>query len=157
MKYHMENSSLKSIFHSTYESMKVLVQQKWLDFIIKIPENDVIIYVDKNKLKQVLINLISNAIKFTPKGSITLSGEIIWENIKISVTDTWIGIPQDKQKSIFDKFYQVDSYIQRKTDGVWLWLSISQNIIKDFWSIIEICSEIDQWTQFHFTLPIQKE
>jgi signal transduction histidine kinase len=51
----------------------------------------------------------------------------------------------------------VDSYIQRKTDWVWLWLSISQNIIKDFWSIIEIESEVNCGTKFHFTLPIQKQ
>jgi signal transduction histidine kinase len=77
MKYHMENASLQSIFDSVYESMKVLVQQKSLDFIVNIPKNDITIYVDKNKLKQVLINLISNAIKFTPDGSITLSAEKI--------------------------------------------------------------------------------
>ncbi len=102
---------------------------------------------------QVITNLLMNAIKFTPrKGKITIRGVEDIEFIKISITDTGIGIPSDKLKTIFDRFYQVDGSSSRKYGGIGLGLSICKNIIYKHYG--EIWAESDgHGSTFQITLP----
>lgn len=111
------------------------------------------VWGDEERLMQVITNLLMNAIKFTPqKGKITIRGMEDIEHIKISITDTGIGIPSDKLKTIFDRFYQVDGSSSRKYGGIGLGLSICKNIIHKHYG--QIWAESDgHGSTFQITLP----
>jgi signal transduction histidine kinase/CheY-like chemotaxis protein len=115
---------------------------------------------DYNKLMQVIINLVSNAIKFTPVGSVVLkvklkkleeSNNKAW--IDFSVKDTGIGIAEEKQKIIFDAFVQADSSVSRKYGGTGLGLCISSKIITILGGRINLKSDPGIGSEFYFSLP----
>jgi signal transduction histidine kinase len=88
------------------------------------------IYTDQDKLKQILLNLLSNAAKFTHQGQITLSARSQKENLIIEVSDTGIGIPADKLDTVFEEFQQADSSTTRRYGGTGLGLSISRHLAR---------------------------
>lgn len=115
-----------------------------------------IIQTDKTKLKQILINLISNAFKFTDKGEVVLTCEIIPnEQIVFSITDTGIGIPTDKLDFIFKRFAQLESPSDRIHSGTGLGLSIVKGLLDLLHGQIYVDSIIGKGTTFRFTLPYQ--
>jgi len=116
---------------------------------------------DKDKLIQVFINLTVNAIKFTEKWWIVkIIAQINKKNnkqIKLGVQDTWIWIPKEKLNSIFDKFSQVESVLQRKnTNWLGLWLSIVKEYVEKHNSKIKVESELEKGSCFYFNMEIQK-
>lgn len=109
---------------------------------------------DKDRLIQVVINLISNAVKFTEKGSVIIDAYVENEELIISVKDTGIGIPKEFHDKIFEKFKQVGEVLTDKPKGTGLGLSISKQIIEYHGGRIWIESEIGVGSTFSFTLPI---
>ncbi len=113
---------------------------------------------DRDRIHQVLINLVDNAIKFTPaSGSVTLGLEPKGDRIEIRVIDTGIGIPEIDRPRIFDRFYRVDKSRSRVTGGVGLGLSIVKDIIVAHKGTIEVTSVINQGTTFIIDLPIRAD
>ncbi|MBL4800635.1 MAG: response regulator [Emcibacter sp.] len=117
---------------------------------------------DSLHLKQALINLLSNAFKFTQKGEITLEVSCYPDsdpdgmlNITFKVTDTGIGISSNDQKKIFDEFKQLNEGFNRRYPGLGLGLALSQRIIKKMGGVISVKSKLNQGSQFSFTLPFQ--
>lgn len=111
---------------------------------------------DRSKLSQVLSNLISNAVKFTKKGYVTLSITVIEKNetqieITFKVKDTGIGIEQSKLNSIFDTFKQADSNIHDVYGGTGLGLTISKKLLNMMGTKIEVKSKVDEGSEFSFT------
>ncbi len=114
------------------------------------------ITTDKDKVSQILRNFISNALKFTKTGTITLKVEesgIIERPVRISVHDTGIGIAQEKHKLIFDAFQQVDSSISREYSGTGLGLTISQKLTTLLQGEIKLESVLNQGSEFILLLP----
>lgn len=114
-----------------------------------------VLYTDSQRLRQVLVNLIGNALKFTERGSVEF-GYIINEeksNIEFFVRDTGIGIPKDKQDIIFDRFRQVQEGSTRKYGGTGIGLYITKHIVELLGGNIWFESEVEEGTTFHFTLP----
>ena len=111
---------------------------------------------DSLRLKQVLINLIGNALKFTHKGSVKYKVELIKDRLFFTVADTGIGIPKDKQKTIFKMFNQVNISLSRKYSGTGLGLSISRQIIEAMGGSISLQSKIDEGSVFKFNIPYIK-
>lgn len=110
---------------------------------------------DKQKISQVLSNLVSNAIKFSNNGdTVTLSVEKNNNNVKISVKDTGIGIPEEYKEKIFDKFVQVDASDTKEKGGTGLGLSICKSIIEKHQGLISLESEVGKGSVFYFELPI---
>lgn len=110
------------------------------------------IWIDKNKIEQVITNLLGNAIKFIPKnrkGRITISTLYEPEYVKVIVKDNGKGFSQDEKRKIFQEFYQVDRFF----GGTGLGLSIAENYIKLHGGDIEVESEVDQGASFIFNLP----
>ncbi|MFH1160034.1 MAG: ATP-binding protein [bacterium] len=112
---------------------------------------------DMDRLRDVLRNLLDNALKFTEKGSISFGYKLFGKTIKFSVEDTGIGIQPGSKKEIFDRFYQVDSNNNRKFQGSGLGLTIARAFIEIMGGKIWVESEEGKGTAFHFTLPLKTE
>lgn len=112
---------------------------------------------DENRLQQILYNLIGNAIKFTNKGAITISAKEEKKSLKVSVQDTGIGIPIEKQEAIFQEFEQADGTISREFAGTGLGLSISKHLVELHGGKITVESEPGEGSIFSFTLPASEE
>ncbi len=113
---------------------------------------------DERRLGQVLSNLLSNAIKYSPDGgTITLSGAVVSDGVRISVSDQGVGLRPGQQEMIFDRFYRVDNALTRETQGVGLGLYIVRSIIEAHGGRIWAESEPGQGTTFTFELPLSRE
>ena len=118
-------------------------------FLTDIPDGDIQAPTDAIRVKQVLNNLISNAIKYTEKGSITLKVEKSDEYLTFSVADTGRGIPEDKIGIIFDRFEKLDGF----TQGTGLGLAISKFIIDQLGGYFTVTSKVDEGSVFSFNIP----
>jgi len=114
---------------------------------------------DPLRLKQILLNLISNALKFTQKGGIYLTAQALSLSpeieLELSVRDTGIGIPLDKQQSLFEAFTQVDSSTTRKYGGTGLGLQISKRLVEMMGGRIRLESKMDEGSTFTFSLALK--
>ena len=113
---------------------------------------------DALRLKQILVNLISNAIKFTDEGSITVSSELIETKdddlrVKFVVEDTGVGIEEKDRKKLFDKFYQVNRSSYQSQEGTGLGLAICKNLVELMHGTIGLTSAPGQGSKFYFELP----
>jgi len=143
------------------DMLQVTVGQKGLPlFFTNNLRYDLYVVGDPIRIKQILINLVSNAIKFTDKGSITITLDEDMstdENIKqiwISVVDTGIGIPLDRQSTIFDSFSQADTTTTRKYGGTGLGLTICQKLVTIMNGTIGVHSQENIGSTFWFSLPM---
>ncbi|TMU56996.1 ATP-binding protein [Flagellimonas algicola] len=133
-----------------------LLQDKKIKLINSIPKEIPLVDADENRLQQILHNLIGNAIKFTPKGYITLLAETKKEMLSIIVSDTGIGIPEDKLETIFNSFEQGDGSTQREYGGTGLGLSVTKQLVELHGGTIEATSEQGKGSIFTFALPLSK-
>ncbi len=118
--------------------------------LLEMPEEDISICTDRNRLTQVLSNLIDNALKFTTKGSITIGYRLLPEWVELYVNDTGIGIPEDKLEKVFERFVKVDSFAQ----GTGLGLSICRTILERLGGDISVTSQLGVGTQFTCRIPL---
>ncbi|MFV5695367.1 response regulator [Flavobacterium sp. LB3P122] len=157
MSINIERVSLKFFTDNLLRDFRHQAEQKGLKLVCKltdaVPE---FIYTDSQRLNQILKNLISNAIKFTEKGNVTIS---ITPNtdttLNISVTDTGIGISEDKQTSIFEAFQQAEGGTSRKYGGTGLGLSISRELAKLLEAEIKLNSKLNQGSTFSLIIPLE--
>lgn len=112
---------------------------------------------DENRLQQILLNLVVNAIKFTPEGAVTVSAEVRDNMVEVRVSDTGIGIPADKLEVIFQSFAQVDTSAERTYGGTGLGLPITKQLIELHGGMIGVESLLGQGSHFIFTMPISTE
>ena len=138
------------------------IQEKNLELVKeydnRIPE---VLVGDPVRLHQIILNLVSNAVKFTTKGKITVSVNLIHEDeqkvtIEFAVTDTGIGIPADKIEKIFENFQQASSHTSRLYGGTGLGLSIVKQLVEPQGGSIRVKSKIDEGSVFSFILNFQK-
>ena len=153
----MEKMNPKKSFTNVVELFRAKIEEKNIKYNINISVPDCIIS-DEHRLKQVLSNLIGNAVKFTPENG-EINVEIItkeeYDNkakIYFSVKDTGIGIPKDKQKKIFQTFSQADNSTVKKFGGTGLGLAISSKIIEKMGSNIQLESQEGKGSNFYFEL-----
>lgn len=141
-----EEFSLNNLSKDVYVEMEELVKEKNLKLILEEKDENILVYADKAKIRQVLINVINNAVKFTNKGYIkfTISKEA--EKAKIVVKDTGIGIQKDKISYLFNKFYTANDY-GNATTGAGLGLNIVKNIIDMHEGKINIESTVGKGTK----------
>jgi signal transduction histidine kinase len=121
------------------------------------PATPIVIVTDGGKLKEILVNLINNAIKFTQQGSVTIAMRLEEDHrkkwVQLSVADTGVGIPKDQFTAIFEKFYQVDSSETRLYGGVGLGLYIVKHFAAFLGGKVEVKSEPGQGSTFIVTIP----
>jgi two-component system, sensor histidine kinase and response regulator len=144
------------------ESLTLRAGAKRLELICDISENlPVCVSGDPNRFRQVLMNLVGNAIKFTEVGEVVIKLEAITSSdgktveIQGSVSDTGIGIADDKHAKIFDKFYQADDSTTRLYGGLGIGLSISKLLVELMQGEIWLASELGKGSAFHFRIPFK--
>lgn len=113
------------------------------------------VYGDERKLAQVVKQLLGNAAKFTRRGKITVGAEKCGEMLKVTVKDTGIGIPQDRQGAIFDGFVQADGGTTRPYEGLGLGLTISKKLVELHGGRMWLTSKVGKGSEFSFTLPLK--
>ena len=117
-------------------------------------EPSLVAQADREKLQQVLLNLVSNAVRFTePGGIVQVTGEPRPDEVAVRVSDTGIGIPFDKLGAIFEPFVQVDAGLTRRTGGTGLGLAISRDLARAMGGRIEVESEVGRGSTFTVVLP----
>ncbi len=155
--------NLRIALDEVNDLMAVKAQEKMLEYVFMInPEVPSFLNGDPGRLRQILINLIGNSIKFTKKGQVfvhvTLQSESSTSaTIHFSISDTGIGIPADRLDRLFRSFSQVDGSTTRKYGGTGLGLSISKRLVGEMGGRIGVKSENRQGTEFWFTVVLQKQ
>ncbi|MES2395587.1 MAG: response regulator [Bacteroidota bacterium] len=157
MSINIEMVSLKNFTDNLLRDFKHHAEQKGLKLNAKLdsglPE---FILTDSQRLNQILKNILSNAIKFTEKGSVSISIDRYTEStLNISVIDTGIGIPEDKQTAIFEAFQQAEGGTSRKYGGTGLGLSISRELAKLLGAEIKLSSKLNEGSSFSLIIPYQ--
>lgn len=149
-----EEIDFQEIVYSSLEALKSKVEEKGLRVSVDIKENLPKFRGDAFLLGQMFINLIDNAVKYTPEGG-TIGVEITYpdSHFRIEVIDTGIGIPKEHLARIFERFYRVDKTRSRKIGGTGLGLSIVKHIVIMHGGEIEVESEVGKGSRFVITLP----
>jgi signal transduction histidine kinase len=149
---------LKSLVNLVLLLSEHLLNGKEILFENLIPEPSPIVLGDENRLQQIFLNLLGNAIKFSERGTITIASKLISpDTLQISVSDTGIGIPEDKFESIFQSFEQVDASISREYGGTGLGLSITKKLVELHGGKIWLTSNLGSGSTFYFTLPLTSD
>ncbi|NEO52302.1 MAG: response regulator [Okeania sp. SIO3B5] len=153
--------SIKEITEIVLTLNLPLVKNSALKLINSIDNNLPPVYADENRLQQILFNLIGNAIKFTERGKIEVSAKLVSEKnqrqLAITVSDTGIGISEDKLDSIFESFEQADGTISREYRGTGLGLAITKQFVELHGGKIGVKSVLGKGSCFTFTLPVSEK
>ncbi len=153
--FEISSVDVTSLVGAVRTEMAIQVREKGLKFEYNVEKNLPKIYTDKERLTQVLINLISNAVKYTPKGTITLNVSKEQDELRFVVKDTGLGIAKNNQDRIFERFYQVDSSYTRSAGGVGLGLSLCKEFIELLGGKMWCESAPGKGSEFQFTLPLK--
>jgi len=151
---------LNTVVEETYDLLSLKANEKGLDLLYQIdPDVPAEIIGDITRLRQILVNLVSNGIKFTPRGEILVSIKMLEKidskyTLEFSVKDTGIGIPKDKFHRLFQSFSQVDSSTTRKYGGTGLGLAICQRLVEVMGGNIRVESENGKGSAFIFTIKV---
>jgi signal transduction histidine kinase/CheY-like chemotaxis protein len=163
LELNIEEIDLFELVHKVIVLFKFQANSKDIDLVLEIDENvPQFIFADSVRLKQIIVNLIGNSLKFTKKGEIKLkiTGEIASEDsfstIKFSVKDTGIGIKKNNQEKIFQSFVQEDTSTTRKFGGTGLGLAISNQLLGLMKSELHLDSEYGHGSNFYFSITVKK-
>ena len=153
--------NLRDCLEATLKTLALRSDEKGLELLCEIaPEVPDLMQGDTSRLRQILINLVSNAIKFTEEGEVAVRVHLEAQNgnsgsLGFTVSDTGIGIPLEKQKLIFDPFSQADTSTTRRYGGTGLGLTISMRLVTMMGGKMWLESQPGKGARFHFTLPFR--
>jgi signal transduction histidine kinase/DNA-binding response OmpR family regulator/CHASE3 domain sensor protein len=148
--------TIKDLMRGVKDLFEPVAKDKDITFNLHADDELQQIETDRLRLDQILRNLISNALKFTKQGSVTLNIEKDNEAFSFIVKDTGIGIPKDKLETIFEAFQQADGSTKRQYGGTGLGLSISRELAKLLGGVITVTSEEGKGSEFKLTIPAKK-
>ncbi len=173
MKLEVTNSDITQALKGMVMSFQSLAEKRNIEFIFRFPDNSIQAFFDQDKLEKIVYNLLSNAFKFTPeKGTVNFELSIILNEAKqllpqkikkingkvicITVHDTGPGIAKENLNKIFDRFYQVDTKLNRNFEGTGLGLALSKELAELHHGILQVESESEKGSVFTVFLPIDK-
>ena len=148
------NFNLPDLVREVTTELEPIVAKSGLQVICKLPSDLPTLRTDRQKVKQILVNLLSNALKFTPQGSITINAQAAARQmVAVAVIDTGIGIPKGDQVKIFEDFRQVDQTPRRAYGGTGLGLSICRRLTTMLRGTLKVDSKLGHGSVFTLTLP----
>jgi PAS domain S-box-containing protein len=155
MEYEPETIKLSETIEELLLLMEPLAKKKFIELTATIEPGGLDISVDRIKFKEIIYNLLGNAIKFTPeKGKINIRSEIVDTSLHITVSDTGIGISKENLGTIFEPFKQTDPFLTRQYGGTGLGLAIVKKYVKMHGGKIWVTSEAGVGSSFTFTIPL---
>ncbi|MCU6709915.1 ATP-binding protein [Paenibacillus sp. J5C_2022] len=149
--------NVKAVLTANLQVFHHYIGTKPIRLDIRLADGLPLVYADENRLLQIFYNLIGNSIKFTAAGEVTVTAETDGEMVRFFVSDTGIGIEEDKQEIIFCSFEQVGTAVAKEYGGAGLGLGITKRLIELHDGSIEVSSILGQGSTFSFTMPIGKE
>jgi len=151
----LEEFELRPLIDELLADVEPHSRKAQLQMVAELPPGPLPLLADRLKVKQILLNLLTNAIKFTPQGSVTISLEAAEDprEVRISVADTGIGVAVEDQEKIFEDFRQVDNSVTREYGGAGLGLSICRRLANLLDGRIELSSEVGRGSTFSLVIP----
>jgi len=153
----VQKCGLSSLIENTHDLLTPQMKEKNIHWASQMDKDLPEIYGDKNQLERVFINLIVNAIKFTPSGgTIEVAARKVKDELIVKITDTGIGMKEEDLPRIFNEFYRAENAINQNIKGTGLGLTLAKKIIEAHQGKIWVTSKLNQGTTFHFTLPLKQ-
>ena len=151
----LEEFKLNDVMQDVVQAFSHMVSEKGLRFATEVPENGVL-FSDERRVKQVLINLVSNAVKFTDMGTVKVAARVLdGEKLEICVSDTGIGIKEEDMSKLFEPFQQVDMSLRKRHEGTGLGLYLTRKLAELLGGDISAKSQYGQGSEFIFTMPLR--
>lgn len=151
----LNDYSIQDIIQTVFASVEALAMEKKLGLKMSVPNDLISGKGDGQRIAQVILNLLGNAIKFTDQGEVSVEAAISNDSFLVSVSDTGPGLSETDLVRVFEEFQQADGSSTRKKGGTGLGLSISKRIVEMHGGIIGVESTLGKGSRFWFTLPIQ--
>ncbi|THF83687.1 hybrid sensor histidine kinase/response regulator [Cohnella fermenti] len=149
---HLKHFDCRMVADAVVEVFAHVIRGKKLTIENRLPRGKLIVCADENRLMQIVYNLVDNAVKYTPSGTIAITGRQSGESVFLTVEDTGIGIPENRFGDIFKSFEQVDSGIARSYGGIGLGLAITQQLVELHGGTVEVSSEVGKGSRFTFSV-----
>jgi len=157
MELSLGDYAVEDVVATVRASLRSIAEEKGLDLVTDVEPSLPDAYGDAKRITQCLMNLVGNALKFTPHGRVTVGVELHGDRLKYRVSDTGIGIPADKLDEVFAEFRQVDTTTTRDFGGTGLGLSITKKFVELHGGRIWAESELGKGSTFSFTIPLRVE
>jgi signal transduction histidine kinase len=155
MELNVEEVNINDVTDEALELVRPHAGEKGLEVRATIPATLPNVWADRARVRQVLANMLANAVKFTERGTVSVAATSAEGWVTVSVSDTGVGISPEAQAYVFDEFRQADSSTTRKYGGTGLGLAISKRLVTLHGGRIWVDSEVGRGSTFHFTLPIR--
>ncbi len=157
LKLTLANVQLKDLIDVVLAICGPLIKDKSITLRNLVTADFPTVYMDENRVQQILFNLVGNAIKYTSEGDVTVSAALQAGKVEITVEDTGKGVPEDELSSIFDLFHQVNAGVEREVTGTGIGLNITKRLIELHDGEIKVESELGKGSRFSFTLPMTEK
>jgi signal transduction histidine kinase/CheY-like chemotaxis protein len=154
MTINREPTDLRAVVEESAGTIRNLLRGRPVELLTDVPPELPTLELDRTRIRQVLLNLLNNAARFTRAGRICVTVQPGEKEVLVTVSDTGEGIPTDELPRIFDEFHQVDMSLRRNQEGAGLGLAISKRFVALHGGRIWAESELGRGSQFHFTLPL---
>src|SRR5262245_42084587 len=153
----MAEYAIESVVETVRSATESLAQNKKLSLKTEVAKSLPVGLGDEQRLTQVLLNLVGNAIKFTDTGEVRVSAKAVDDHFNVSVTDTGPGIPDHERTRIFEQFHQVDSSLTKAVGGTGLGLAIAKQIVEMHGGRILVESTVGKGSTFQMEIPTRAE
>jgi len=158
MKLRTAEQNILPIIKRIVYSFQSFAERKHISLNFHSEDEEIIVYIDEDKIDKILSNILSNAFKFTPQGGcVTVKVYTKDNDFEVSISDNGIGIPKDRLDKIFDRFYQVDNKLSKEYEGTGVGLSLTKELIELHKGKIFVESEEGKGSSFRIMLPLGKE
>ena len=156
LKLNLRNYNIVSLIEDIVLSVAPYIESRGIEIVFDTDVEEYPMAVDPDKLERIILNLLSNSVKFTDKGGqIFVNIESIWDKVIITVRDTGSGMPEDKLNSIFERFMQVDRSLRREREGSGIGLSLVKSFVDMHQGQISVKSELGRGSEFKILLPVR--
>ncbi|RDY24927.1 PAS domain S-box protein [Romboutsia maritimum] len=150
----VDSVKIYDIFKEVYDMTIYMAELKDIDINYEFSDEKLSVLINRDYMKQIFLNLIDNAIKYTPQGGkIKVIVKSESKNIILKVIDNGVGIPKEDINRVFERFYRVDKARSREVGGTGLGLAITKHIVKNLGGNVELKSELDKGSEFIITIP----
>jgi signal transduction histidine kinase len=146
--------NLRHVLQEQCEAMQPLAEARGLDLMALSCADDLVVFADRARLAQVVRELLTNAIRFTDQGHVTVRARVLEGTVLVEVQDTGVGIPPERQATLFHAFQPINDQQQTVRRGLGLGLAISRALIDAMAGPMGVCSRVGHGSRFWFTLPL---